>query len=76
MEELHLAGDPGSTIASSILFDIRACEPVDGQVCKSIPEIETFIQDIQVDNWIIYKMMNFTDRLAEPTFLVQDIIDS
>ena len=29
-----------------------------------------------MDNWIVNKKMNFTDRVAEPTFLALDIFDS
>lgn len=71
MEPLRLLGDPAAMIAKSMLFDIRLC---DGDSCA--PDMVDWVQDIQIDTWVVYKKMNFTDRLAEPTFLVQDILDS
>ena len=29
-----------------------------------------------VDNWIMYKKMNFTEKVLEPNFLTTDIYDS
>lgn len=31
---------------------------------------------MQVDTWVVYKKMNFTDRIDEPTFLIMDLVDS
>jgi hypothetical protein len=69
--ELRLLGDPAAMEANAILFDVRRCM---GEGCA--PDLENFIKDIQIDSWIVFKKMNFTDRLAEPTFTVQDVYDS
>ena len=71
VSDLRLLGDPAAMEANSILFDVRRCQ---GEGCA--PDLEDFIKDIQIDSWIVYKKMNFTDRQAEPTFIVQDVYDS
>jgi hypothetical protein len=71
LPELSLLGDPAAMEANAILFDVRRCM---GEGCA--PDLENYIKDIQIDSWIVFKKMNFTDRLAEPTFTVQDVYDS
>ena len=56
--------------SKEIVFDIEKCS----ENCAA--DLDEFIADIQVDNWIVNKKMNFTDRVAEPTFMALDIFDS
>lgn len=77
--ELTLLGDPAAMVTKSIHFDLRRCDSVAADPateCESKEAIDAYIADIQMDNWVVNKRMNFTDRIAEPSFMILDIFDS
>lgn len=51
-----MLGEPASMIAKNLVFDVVKCT----ENCAA--DVDDFISEIQIDNWIVNKKMNFTDR--------------
>ena len=76
---MYLKGDPAAMQSKAVLFNVDKCDSDKRQkegksACAN--DLSTYVKDIMVDNWVMYKKMNFTDKLGEPNFYANDIYDS
>lgn len=73
-----LFGDP--SMMKSQAYEIRFSEcrgtSRTGKPCKSKPEIQKYIKDVQVDIWATFESMDFNQYEKMPTFVLQDIYTS
>jgi len=52
-----LKGDPASMISSKIIFNLQACE---GENCKPREEIDEFVKDLSVEQWLVHAKVDFS----------------
>lgn len=61
-----------------LTFKIEKCDYNDNSAgCHQKDWVEDYISDIQLDSWVMYSRMNFTERGGgSPTFRVSDFFFS
>ena len=74
-EFIELRGDSSSMYLSAMTFKISKCLPEDREgktPCKTDPEINEFLKDMQVDMWSLNENIDWSMYHAKPVFRVED----
>ena len=59
-------------------FIINKCEnsAANTKCTTDTAAIKTFVDDLQVDMWVMHEKMDFLDRIKKPTFKLNDVLTS
>ena len=63
---LMLQGTPASMITKNFSFSVKKCK--NRKTCKPEHEINKWIEDVQVDSWVVQQNMDFEEYDGDPIF--------
>lgn len=67
--------------SKSVIFNIEKCNSTRNKElnlppCKTDDEIANYVRDVELDTWVTFRKMNFSDKIGEPNFIATDIFDA